>query len=214
MDQLDQVKQALDANSKTTSIDELKARGRTKVKVVTAENIAAMISEAVQRAVGGSGSFTREQHEELVGRAREEFKAVITQREEEVDEARRAASEADGLRLQLNAANERADELRQLLESQMAGQAGGSAAAPADAGALSDMLDKLTGTLNERLDKFGRKIGISSAVDAGDVKLDNLFNQDLAEGLESNIDEVQVKKRTGSGIADNLEKLKKLKGDG
>ncbi len=147
-------------------------------------------------------------------RAREELKAVIKQREDEVHEARRAASEADGLRLQLEAAHQRADELRHLLESQMAGQAGGSAAAPADAGALSDMLDKLTGTLNERLDKFGRKIGISSAVDGGDVKLDNLFNQDLAEGLESNIDDVQVKKRTGSGIADNLEKLKKLKGDG
>ena len=57
-------------------------------------------------------------------------------------------------------------------------------------------------------------MGISSAVEAGDVKLDGLFNTDLAEGLESNMDDVQVKKRTGSGIAGNLEKLKKLKGDG
>lgn len=213
MDRVDQVKQALNASSKTTTVDELKARGRTKVKVVKAEQIAAMIAEAVQRAVAGSGHLSKAEHEQLVERGREEFRAVIKQREEEILEARRAAAESDGLRLQLQAANQRADELRQLLENQQRVSAGGGGAAP-DAGALTEVLDKLSGTLNERLDKFGRKMGISSAVEASDVKLDGLFTQDLAEGLESNMDDVQVQKRTGSSISDNLEKLKKLKGDG
>lgn len=214
MDQVDQVKQALNASSKTTTVDELKAKGRTKVKVVKAEHIAAMIAEAVQRAVGESGNLSQEEHERLIERGREEFKAVIKQREEEILEARRAAAEADGLRLQLEAANQRADELRQLLDQQQRAGAGGGGGGGADAGALAELLDKLSGTLNERLDKFGRKMGISSAVEAGDVKLDGLFSTDLAEGLESNMDDVQVKKRTGAGIAGNLEKLKKLKGDG
>lgn len=209
MDQVDQVKQALNASSQTTTVDELKAKGRTKVKVVKAEQIAAMIAEAVQRAVGDSGNLSKREHERLVERSREEFKSVIKQREEEILEARRAAAEADGLRLQLEAANQRADELRQLLDQQQRAPAG----AGNDAGALAELLDKLSGTLNERLDKFGRKMGISSAVEAGDVKLDGLFNTDIAEGLESNMDDVQVKKQTGSGIASNLEKLKKLKGD-
>jgi len=211
MDQVDQVKQALNASSQTTTVDELKARGRTKVKVVKAEQIAAMIAEAVQRAIGGSSSLSKDEHERLVERSREEFKSVIKQREEEILEARRAGAEADGLRLQLEAANQRADELRQLLDNQQQNAGGGGAG---DAGALAELLDKLSGTLNERLDKFGRKMGISSAVEGGDVKLDGLFNTDLAEGLESNMDDVAVKKRTGSGIAGNLEKLKKLKGDG
>ncbi len=222
MDQVDQVKQALNASSKTTTVEELKARGQTKVKIVKVEQIAAMIAEAVQRAIAGSGSLTKTEHEKLVERSREEFKAVIKQREEEILEARRAAAEADGLRLQLHAANQRADELRQLLENQqrygMAGGgaagAGGGAAGAQDPGALTELLDKLTGTLNERLDRFGRKIGISTAVEAGDVKLDGLFATDLAEGLESNMDDVGVKKQTSSGIAGNLEKLKKLKGEG
>ncbi len=212
MDQVDQVKQALNASSTTTTVDELKASGRTKVRVVKAEQIAAMIAEAVQRAISGSSSVSKEEHEKLVERSRGEFKAVIKQREEEILEARRAAAEADGLRLQLEAANQRADELRQLLENQQRATVAGSG--DTDAGALAALLDKLSGTLNERLDKFGRKMGISSAVEAGDVKLDGLFTRDLAEGLESNMDEVAVKKRTGSGIAENLEKLKKLKGDG
>jgi len=91
---------------------------------------------------------------------------------------------------------------------------GGDGSGSGDSGALTDALDKLAGTLNERLDKFGRKIGISTAVEADDVKFDSLFNQDVAANLESNMDDVQVKKKTGGGIGSNLERLKKLKGGG
>ena len=80
-------------------------------------------------------------------------------------------------------------------------------------GDLTAALDKMAATLNERLDKFGKKIGVSSAVDAGEVNLDALFNDDL-EVMESNMDSVEVKQKTGSGIAANLERLKKLKGGG
>ena len=96
MDQVDQVKKALNANSRTTTVDELKASGRTKVRVVKAEQIAAMIAEAVQRAVGGSGSLSKAEHEKLVERSRDEFKAVIKQREAALLEVRRAAASISG----------------------------------------------------------------------------------------------------------------------
>ena len=222
MDQVQEVKEALNASSRSTTVDELKARGRQKVKVVRAEQIAAMISEAVQRTVSEAGLLSPDEHEQLVERSRDEFKSILKQREQEVKEARRAAEEMDDLRQQLEAAHQRANELHEALEeAQQAAaqvvQASEPVAGPAvsaDTGALSDMLEKLTGSINERLDKFGRKIGISSAVEADEVKFDNLFNEDVTKGLESNMDDVQVKKKSGSGIADNLEKLKKLKGDG
>lgn len=83
-----------------------------------------------------------------------------------------------------------------------------------DPAALTAMLDKLTGSINERLDKFGRKIGVSTAVDGGDVNFDGLFASEHDKPLESNMSEVQAKKTQGNGIAANLERLKKLKGDG
>ena len=76
-------------------------------------------------------------------------------------------------------------------------------------------LDKLAGTLNDRLDTFGKKMGISSAV-GGDAPVDfgSMFKDDGADDLESNMDNIQVKQKAAGGIAANLAKLKKLKGGG
>jgi hypothetical protein len=57
-------------------------------------------------------------------------------------------------------------------------------------------------------------MGISSAVEARDVKCESLFDSDDDANMESNMGDVELKQNTGGGIAGNLARLKKLKGDG
>ncbi len=113
-------------------------------------------------------------------------------------------------------------EVAELKAKMMTGTGPASAPAAASGGGggggadpeISEALNKLAGSINDRLEKFGRKMGISSAVEAGDVSFDGLFAHGQDENLESNMDDVQVKKKTGGGIAANLARLKKLKGGG
>ena len=51
---------------------------------------------------------------------------------------------------------------------------------------------------------------------AGDAPVDfgGMFREDVDQSLESNMDDIQLKQKAGGGIADNLAKLKKLKGGG
>jgi hypothetical protein len=91
-------------------------------------------------------------------------------------------------------------------------QAAPAAAAPAVD--VSAAIEKLASSLNDRFEKLGKKMGISSAV-GGDqpVDLGGLFKSADA-GLESNMNNVETKQKTGGGIAANLARLKKLKGGG
>lgn len=88
------------------------------------------------------------------------------------------------------------------------------AAAAAPAVDVSAAIEKLATSLNDRFEKLGKKMGISSAV-GGDqpVDLGGLFKGADA-GLESNINNVETKQKSGGGIAANLARLKKLKGGG
>jgi chromosome segregation ATPase len=107
----------------------------------------------------------------------------------------------------------------QQLAAQQAGQqVGPSAATGSTAGSqppqdFTAALEKLAGSLNDRLEKLGQKMGISSAVEGAEVDFDGLFRHSGPD-LESNMDNIQVKKKAGGGIAANLERLKKLKGGG
>ena len=80
---------------------------------------------------------------------------------------------------------------------------------------FSAALEKLTGSLNDRLENIGRKMGVSSAVES-DKPLDfgGMFGDDQQVELESNMDNIKVKQKSAGGIAANLAKLKKLKGGG
>ncbi|MFM1871761.1 MAG: hypothetical protein RL398_1183, partial [Planctomycetota bacterium] len=99
-----------------------------------------------------------------------------------------------------------------LLQQQQQPQA---PAAPQGAGAdLSAAIDKLAGSLNDRLEKFGKKLGISAAVENGAPQDFTGLFRDLDQKVESNIDNIQVKQTSGGGIAANLAKLKKLKNGG
>jgi hypothetical protein len=97
---------------------------------------------------------------------------------------------------------------------QAAPAAAAAAAAPAPAVDVSAAIEKLASSLNDRFEKLGKKMGISSAV-GGDqpVDLGGLFKSADA-GLESNMNNVETKQKTGGGIAANLARLKKLKGGG
>ncbi len=382
MDSIVEVKEALAARSKTTSLDDLKSQGRRLVKVIRAEHIAQMLQESVQKAIAGSGLMSREEVDQLVARSQQEFKSVYREREQQLGHAERTNEENQQLRATLAGLQQERDELAKRVADLGRRGTGAGAGAGADAGeqrrlsetvarltaerdalaarleeskrlhavelnglrlsgsspdadnvrveaghlraeashlraeasrlraevdrigaerdgvrldlarahsesahlrartdelmlelqrrhaaspplgvapaardaapnsdlmlllmsevaelkasmvaqalakpgtpgaaagndqALSAAIDRLAGTLNERLEKFGKKIGISGAVDAPSVKLDGLFSKDHDKPLESNIDTVELKKTQGSGIGANLKRLKKLKGDG
>lgn len=198
-----EVKDAISARARTTTLDELKSQGRKKVKVIRAGDIAAIVSAAVRKALESSGLISEEEVENLVQKSREEFQSILRERQ---DEAKQTAE----VKQKLQSVEEERDQLKEKLEAAPAPAA--QAGAPVS-GDLTAALDKMASTLNERLDTFGKKMGISSAVDAGEVNLEALFNSDREE-FESNMDDVEVKQKTGSGIAANLERLKKLKGGG
>jgi hypothetical protein len=91
-----------------------------------------------------------------------------------------------------------------------------SAAAPAAAPGtdVSAAIEKLAGSLNDRLEKLGKKMGVSAAVDSDQpVDFSGMF-KDTGKELESNIENIEVKQKAGGGIAANLARLKKLKGGG
>lgn len=203
MDSLHDVRKQLSERSTTTTLEELQNRGQKKVKVIRAKDIAEIVSAAVRNTIESSGLVAPEEVEALVERSREEFQSILQDRQ---DEAKRAREEAEELKKKLEAAPQAA--------AQAPGQPG-AATAQGAAGApdVTAALDKMAATLNERLEKMGKKMGISSAVEADEVNLDSLFNEDI-ETMESNMDSVEVKQKTGSGIAANLERLKKLKGGG
>lgn len=260
MDSFLEVKEALVARSKTTSLDDLKSQGRSRVKVIRAEHIAAMVQEAVQKALGDSGMMSREEVDKLVERSQTEFRNIIEERERQLGRAREAMRQleevkAERVRLQASMQEllQERNQLREELERQRSqdgdptgmtdvrASAGGGAnvdlmmklmnevaqlkasmmtrpgpgmQAVAGDASLTAAIDKLAGSLNERLEKFGRKLGVSSAVEARNVKFDGLFEKTASANLESNMDSVQMKKKQEGGIAANLERLRKLKGDG
>jgi hypothetical protein len=77
---------------------------------------------------------------------------------------------------------------------------------------VADALDKIASSIDGRLEEFGRTMNGKTGVAADDVQLAALFNQDYETELESNIQDVQLKKAAGAGIAGNLERLRKLRG--
>ena len=84
----------------------------------------------------------------------------------------------------------------------------------ATADALAGALQQLTNTFTQKLESIGRKMGVSSAVEADAPSLTNLFKHQEGAKLETNFDNLTVKAKSATGIAANLERLKKLKGGG
>jgi hypothetical protein len=212
MESIPEVKEALAARSTTADLDALRSEGRRRVKVVRAEQVAEMISDAVREALADPRVMTRQQAERLVEQARAKQAARIEELEAELA---RVQGERDAAVAARGAGGGNSNEVALQLLQQFAAMQGQQANAQSGAmGAeLSNAISQLSSTLNERLEKFGRKMGISGAVEAGPVSYEGLFKGE-GEKLESNMDSIEVHKKKAGGIAANLEKLKKLKGGG
>lgn len=241
MDQITETRQvsdALAAKSTTTTLDELRKKGKQQVKVIRATDIAAMITETVYRVLQDTDMLSDEDREHFVERSKVEFAKVVRVRRQEAAEheareqqlhqvteelarvsqeltdarsggAPAPGGEAPSSDLLMRMMSEMAD-----MKAQLATQPAGGAPATGDAAGMAAALEKISSSLDSRLDKMGRKMGISSAVEGSEVKYDSLFNDDSEANLESNMGDVQVNRKTGGGIAGNLERLKKLKGGG
>lgn len=267
------IKEALSTRARTATLDELRNEGKKRVRVVKAEHIAAMIEEAVHNALEHSGFVAPAEVEKLVDRSRQEFRAILKEREAEVQRAHEAQETLAAREQELGELRQQLEALQQALATteqslaearaaqavaeqaaeQATQQAAEAASAPAAAPAanaellmslmnemanmkaalqtqqapaqpqaaaaaptvdVSAAIEKLAGSLNDRLEKLGKKMGISAAV-GGDQPLDlgGLF-KDAGEGLESNMGNIESKQTAAGGIAANLARLKKLKGGG
>lgn len=282
MESVNEIKEALSARSRTATLDELASEGRKRVRLIRAEHVAAMISEAVHAAIEHSGLIAPEEVEKLVEKSRVEFRSILKEREQELQRAhdnekalemregelnelrQRFAALSDALtttRRELEEARAESEAMREHVQNLRAQSVAAPVAAAAPAPAAvpsSDLLmsmvqemanlkanlmnvqaqraaapaspapaapapaapdfsaafEKLAGSLNDRLEKLGKKMGVSAAV-AGDQPVDfgGLF-KDEGKQLESNMDNIEVKQKAGGGIAANLARLKKLKGGG
>ena len=248
MDSKQEVMASLEAKARQKSIDDLKAKGKTKVKVIRAKDIANLIQQAVQRALQDSDMLPQEQVDELVEKSKAEFRDLQRKWQQHEQTDHEKDREIQELRSQL------AEAQQALSAAQSAAQgapaAGGEAAQAAPAGidpntmmlkmmeqlmdlktqaaapvqapqgggssedALASKLDAIVGSLDKKLESFGKKMGVSAASDTGEVDLGNLFDSSMDVEMESNMDTVELEKRESGGIAANLERIKKMKGGG
>ena len=279
---------SIEAKSRQTSIDDLAKRGKKRVRVIRAKDIALMVEEAIERAVASSDWVPPEQVEELKREAAEEFASVKKESAEEAKLARerdeeiaRLREEIEALQLgeletteklesaqqsvdtaaeferelaearslaeerhaeiealrqamgeqgaeltavrrrheelcgELGTAQSQVSELENLIATEAVSPGGEAPADAAPASAMEEDLAAIVGSLDDRLDKLGRKMGVTSAVES-DIDYSTLVNSTMAEDepdLESNMDAVDIEKREGAGIEANLARMKKLRGD-
>ena len=86
------VRGVLERNCTTTSVDELRSQGRSRVKVINAKQISALIEEAVARTVEAKRSAKSggDSQNNLVDASRAEFQKLVAEREKELREVRAA----------------------------------------------------------------------------------------------------------------------------
>jgi predicted RNA-binding protein Jag len=247
MESVNDIKEALSARSRTATLDELRSEGRRRVRLVRAEHIAAMISEAVHSAIDQSGLIEQEEVERLVDKSRQEFRAILKEREAEVQRAHEIEETLAERDAELAELKSRCAEMSVALQAKQpaagTAPAPGSAPAPssdlmmslvqemanmkaslmqrdaqpasaAGAADFSAAIEKLAGSLNDRLETIGKKMGVSAAVESNaPMDFSGLFDDD-SKSLESNMENIEVKQKSAGGIAGNLARLKKLKGGG
>ena len=239
MESILEIREALEARSSTASLDDLRTRGKSRVKVIRPEHIAAMVNDAVARTMQKNGLVDQSEAKHLAEQAQGELRLVVRERdrdkrlieelEHQLEETRATVKDleqrlrtatATGEPTIGNAQQAGVDSnvmARLMLEmaemkAQLARQTKEPAPATTSPG-LEAALQKIAGSLEDRLDKFGRKLGVSSAVEADAVDFGAMFKDHGDEAkVESNLDTLEASKSKGAGIGGALEKLKKLRG--
>jgi chromosome segregation ATPase len=87
-DKVIDVRGVLERNCTTTSVDELRSQGRSRVKVINAKQISALIEEAVARAIEARRSSSTVDTNALIEASRVEFQNLVAEREQELREVR------------------------------------------------------------------------------------------------------------------------------
>ena len=180
------VRDVLEKNSYTASLEDLRSKGRTQVRIVRADQIASLIEEAVLRILGERKST--EEVEALVGRSKEEFRRLLESRERELKESRERLGELERVRAEHRVLVTENERLRKEREEGVA---------------------LLLGRLQERLERIGRKVGVGAVVEEEPVNLGAIFG--AQPELESNLENVDVKEQRTGGIAGAVEKARSLR---
>ncbi|MBL8896743.1 MAG: hypothetical protein JNM84_03910 [Planctomycetes bacterium] len=87
-DKVIDVRGVLERNCTTTSVDELRSQGRSRVKVINAKQISALIEEAVARAIEARRNSSTVDTNALIEASRVEFQNLVAEREQELREVR------------------------------------------------------------------------------------------------------------------------------
>ncbi|MBK9383247.1 MAG: hypothetical protein IPN34_00265 [Planctomycetes bacterium] len=87
-DKVIDVRGVLERNCTTTSVDELRSQGRSRVKVINAKQISALIEEAVARAIDALRNSSTVDTNAVLEASRVEFQKLVAEREEELREVR------------------------------------------------------------------------------------------------------------------------------
>lgn len=117
-DKVINVREVLQQNSYTTTVDELRNRGKSRVRVINAEQISALIEEAVNRVIATSGGMGRDEVKKIVEKSREEFRRLLAEREKELSEHRDRLRQLDQAREDLAKVTSEAERLK-ILEAEL-----------------------------------------------------------------------------------------------
>jgi hypothetical protein len=213
MESVNEIKEQLSARSRTATLDELANEGRKRVRLIRAEHIAQMVSEAVHAAVEESGLLDRDAVDALVEKSRAEFRTVLREREQELEVARENEAQLEASERDFEALQARFQALTQEL-----------ALANSELQAVQDELEtarREAQSAAEAQPAVPADVMRSMIQELAEVKASVAqqppSDQESAPGgadLESNMDNIKVKQKAAGGIAANLAKLKKLKGGG
>lgn len=104
------VREVLETHSQATTLRELEAQGRSKVRVIKASEISRLIEEAVRQAIASSEGH--EDVQELIERSKAEFRELKRQRDQEHQAREEGARQLERARKELEAVVQQMGELR------------------------------------------------------------------------------------------------------
>jgi chromosome segregation ATPase len=104
------VREVLETHSQATTLRELEAKGRSKVRVINAAEITRLIEEAVRQTIAGSSG--KENMQELIEKSKAEFRDLKRQRDTEHEAREAGVKQLDSARGELTQLGKEVEQLR------------------------------------------------------------------------------------------------------